>query len=444
MSNLLDLLAGLLIIAGSSVVGLAGLGLIKLPDPFTRMHAATKAGVVGSGLVMLGVALSLGSISALVTGVFGVAFLLATSPIASHALGRAAYSSGAPIAPSTSADALKGVLPRHAFDGAMESPVRRPPAVAASKLPAVEGDGLMSTETANADIIRAPAPRQRDDARPSQPAGALRSITAWLVGGPAQSDSSRVALDLTRANDALLIGLSAMDVDACGHRGPAPIGGLAWASWLGEQQRTRMRDRCARALAELDTLSAASGAQTSLRHEEGGLLAFRPVAASSDLIIVPAGVDRIGEPAHACDEIANELAASGFAPVLRVRRRPLAVRRVAMVVSNSAGCGRLAQALLRTGLWRDATIMVIPVGVHRRHVMAQAEEQARLLEGQGYDVLRADGVELEAERSAIIARFQGVDAVILGTLSNRRGWFGAVREDIHELAADTASLALLP
>ncbi len=90
MSAAIDILAGLAILAGSFVVGTASLGLLRLRDPFLRMHAATKAGVVGSGLIVIGAALAIGGAAALVLGVLCVVFLLVTSPIASHALGRAA------------------------------------------------------------------------------------------------------------------------------------------------------------------------------------------------------------------------------------------------------------------------------------------------------------------------------------------------------------------
>lgn len=431
MSAILDIAAGLLIIVGSSVVGLAGLGLIRLPDPFTRMHAATKAGVVGSGMVMLGVALSLGSLSAIVTGLLGVAFLLATSPIASHALGRAAYTSGAPIAPSTVADALAGVLPRNVFDIA---PQRVPRPAGRRTFTQPKGDVAMS----------AIEHWRRDERSADTAASNLRTVTAWLVGGAAQGDASRVALELARAANARLVGLSATDLRHCAHRGPAPIGGLAWASWLGEQRRTRMRERSAKAIAEFEGLSAEAGTDASLRHEEGGLAAFLPIAAGSDLIVVPALVDRIGEPAALSEEIAAEIAAARLAPVLRVRRRPLRVRRVALLVSNGPQCGRLAQALLRTGLWRDAAIDVIPIGPHREHVAALAQQQAQLLESHGYRVRQAEAIELDAEREAILARCQGIDAAVLGALSCRRGWFGAVREDGHELFAGQAPLTLLP
>ena len=49
MSTVLAILAGGAILLGAGIVAIAAVGLLRLPDPFTRMHAATKAGVLGAG-----------------------------------------------------------------------------------------------------------------------------------------------------------------------------------------------------------------------------------------------------------------------------------------------------------------------------------------------------------------------------------------------------------
>ncbi|MDQ1081506.1 monovalent cation/H(+) antiporter subunit G [Pseudoroseomonas cervicalis] len=110
MDVALTLLALLLKLAGAAFLLAAALGVLRFADPFQRMHAATKAGTLGAGLVVLGSVLTLGSLSALLMGGLTLLFLLATIPIAGHLLGRAAYVSGAVMAEGE--DALAGVLPR--------------------------------------------------------------------------------------------------------------------------------------------------------------------------------------------------------------------------------------------------------------------------------------------------------------------------------------------
>jgi len=127
-----DLLAAALIVAGALVVFSAALGLLRLPDAYTRMHAATTAGVVGSGAMLLGAGLAVGTWSAFIVAALGVFFLVATVTIAAHTLGRAAYLSGAPLADKTIVDALHNVYGRYDFD----NPAQQPDSEAIARRPA--------------------------------------------------------------------------------------------------------------------------------------------------------------------------------------------------------------------------------------------------------------------------------------------------------------------
>lgn len=109
-----EVLAAILVLGGSAIALIAAIGMVRLPDAFLRMHAATKAGVLGAGLVLLGIGVADGGWGTWLRVGLIVWFLLMTVPIASHALGRAAYVSGAPMVGATGLDELKGVLPRAA------------------------------------------------------------------------------------------------------------------------------------------------------------------------------------------------------------------------------------------------------------------------------------------------------------------------------------------
>jgi len=90
----LDLLVNVSLAIGAAFVLVAAIGLIRLPDLLTRMHAATKAGTLGAGLLYVAVALAVpGDGVAVKSGVI-IAFLLLTAPIASHVIARAAYHRG--------------------------------------------------------------------------------------------------------------------------------------------------------------------------------------------------------------------------------------------------------------------------------------------------------------------------------------------------------------
>ena len=104
--------ATLLLSAGVIFIVIASIGVARLPDVFQRMHSATKAGGIGTSLVMLG-ALT-GGAARPVTALLAIAFMLLTLSVSSQLLARAAYMSGAALEVAEGDDALAGVLDRAA------------------------------------------------------------------------------------------------------------------------------------------------------------------------------------------------------------------------------------------------------------------------------------------------------------------------------------------
>jgi multicomponent Na+:H+ antiporter subunit G len=105
------IIAALLLAAGVGFITIAGVGVARLPDVFQRMHAATKAGGIGTSLVVLGVLVG-GGVARPLTGVLTILFMLLTLSVASQLLARAAYMSGAPLHGADDDDPLAGVLDR--------------------------------------------------------------------------------------------------------------------------------------------------------------------------------------------------------------------------------------------------------------------------------------------------------------------------------------------
>lgn len=103
-----ELIASLLQLLGAGFMLIAALGLWRMPDLLTRMHATTKAGVLGAGLMLLGLVFAYPELSVLVRAVAIVGFTMLTAPIAAHVIGRAAYFTGVPMWEHTLKDELKG------------------------------------------------------------------------------------------------------------------------------------------------------------------------------------------------------------------------------------------------------------------------------------------------------------------------------------------------
>ena len=104
MGELLDIIGGVLLVAGAAFLLFGGLGLVRMPDLFNRIQAGTKTTTLGSLLILAGAAfLQPGwGWKLLLIGLF----LLFTNPLSSQVLARAAHRSGVAMAPSTKVDRL--------------------------------------------------------------------------------------------------------------------------------------------------------------------------------------------------------------------------------------------------------------------------------------------------------------------------------------------------
>lgn len=94
---MIDYITAAFMLAGGIFALIAGLGLVRLPDVLIRMHASTKAGTLGAGLILGAVAVFFGDAATVTRAVAGIWFLLLTAPVAAHMIGRAAFKVGVPL-----------------------------------------------------------------------------------------------------------------------------------------------------------------------------------------------------------------------------------------------------------------------------------------------------------------------------------------------------------
>jgi multicomponent Na+:H+ antiporter subunit G len=100
----MDILGGLLLVAGAAFLLFGGLGLVRMPDLYNRIQAGTKATTLGTLLSLAGVA-CLQPDWALKLLLIGL-FILFTNPISSQVLARAAHRIGTEKASATVVDRL--------------------------------------------------------------------------------------------------------------------------------------------------------------------------------------------------------------------------------------------------------------------------------------------------------------------------------------------------
>ena len=113
-----DILTALLLLFGATFMLLASLGALRLPDLFTRMHAATKSGTLGVSGMILALGVHFEDLGVGIRAVLVVIFVFLTAPVAAHVIARAAYIVGVPLWERTVTDELRGRY--HPETGALE------------------------------------------------------------------------------------------------------------------------------------------------------------------------------------------------------------------------------------------------------------------------------------------------------------------------------------
>jgi multicomponent Na+:H+ antiporter subunit G len=94
IGTLLQVLSWVCLVAGLAFALIAAIGMLRFPDVFSRSHAAGIADTVGAGLILLGLGLQAPSWLVAVKLLLIFAFIVFTTPTATHALARAALSGG--------------------------------------------------------------------------------------------------------------------------------------------------------------------------------------------------------------------------------------------------------------------------------------------------------------------------------------------------------------
>lgn len=108
----MSLLTGFLAVAGGVFVLIAGIGIVRFGDLYTRMHAASKAGAFGGTLIALSAAVEFGSFAVWVKAILIVLFFYLTTPIAAQMLARAGCLIGARPTADTGTEELEPHLRR--------------------------------------------------------------------------------------------------------------------------------------------------------------------------------------------------------------------------------------------------------------------------------------------------------------------------------------------
>jgi len=104
---MIEIIESILLLGGAGFCLIAAIGVVRFPDLYVRMHAATKAGTLGAGLALLAIVVGSGDLGTIIRAIAAMLFLLLTAPIGAHLLARAAYASGVRMWDRSGPDDLK-------------------------------------------------------------------------------------------------------------------------------------------------------------------------------------------------------------------------------------------------------------------------------------------------------------------------------------------------
>jgi multicomponent Na+:H+ antiporter subunit G len=123
-----DLVTAALLLVGASFLLLAGVGMVRMPDLFSRMQCATKASTLGVACILFAVAVHYNELGVTMRALAACVFFLLTAPVTAHLVGRASYFLGVPLWEGTVRDDLRGRydLRTHMLDSSFATTVPSP------------------------------------------------------------------------------------------------------------------------------------------------------------------------------------------------------------------------------------------------------------------------------------------------------------------------------
>lgn len=322
-----DLLSASFLVAGSAICLLAAVGVLRLPDFFMRMHAATKAGVAGCGLVLISIGFAFPSAAMWAKIAIAVAFLLLTTPIAGHLLGRAGYVAGVQLWRGTTSDELRGELQRGNFDRLA---------------------GIPTTGSARA------APQAPNASRP------ITRIVLGLANGPDRHAAISQAIALAKAHEAELLTLAIIDM-AVMNASPVRNSVSTNPSQLRSGPIEMARRSLADALESFEQAAASAGVAFRVRMEEGDparILAGYQGPGSLVLIGLNGWFDH-GASGGSVDPI-SQLVHRGNRPLILASGSPAQVRRINFLHDGSARSDATWEWLIALDPWPQAALNLIP------------------------------------------------------------------------------------
>ena len=120
---MIHVIVAVLLIIGTAFTLIAAIGIVRMPDVYMRLQVSTKGATLGTGVLLLAVAVFFGEFEIVVRALLIIGFIFLTTPISGHMLARAAYLVGVPLWERSVTDELAGKYDLET--GELDSPSER-------------------------------------------------------------------------------------------------------------------------------------------------------------------------------------------------------------------------------------------------------------------------------------------------------------------------------
>lgn len=114
-NGIIEIIVLIFVLLGTFTILLSSLGVIRLPDVYTRAHATTKSATLGILFILTGAFIHFLNTHNIISVrlLLGIVFVFLTAPVAGHLIIRSAHRSGVPLSDISVQDALKDDLEQH-------------------------------------------------------------------------------------------------------------------------------------------------------------------------------------------------------------------------------------------------------------------------------------------------------------------------------------------
>jgi multicomponent Na+:H+ antiporter subunit G len=101
MKLAMDIFVCFLLWAGLFFILVGTVGLIRLPDLYTRMHATSKCDTLGTAMILIALMTQVGHYNEIIKLIIICAFIWSINPLVTHVIGATAYIRGEDYVPDT-------------------------------------------------------------------------------------------------------------------------------------------------------------------------------------------------------------------------------------------------------------------------------------------------------------------------------------------------------